>query len=177
MASSAFDITLKVTQTFFDRKSVIDRISKARRKVLSKAGAFVRKRSRSLLRRRKKPSAAGQPPSVHSKDSVATLKNILFAYEEARDSVVIGPVKLNQVNDVDGGRMTVPELMEQGGVSKILEVSRNGGRTWRRFDQRRNVREGETFRRRSATYKPRPFMGPALAAEEDAIAAMWKDAV
>ena len=85
--TQSFNMTMRAKQLFFDRRLVQNRMSKANRKALSKAGAFIRRRARSSLRRRKRVSAPGQPPSVHSTDGVATLKNILFAYEPNLESV------------------------------------------------------------------------------------------
>ena len=76
-----FVMTMRMKDFFFDRQAVKGRMTKANRKALSKAGAFIRRRARSSLRRRKKSSEPGRPPSVHTSDRVATLKNILFAYE------------------------------------------------------------------------------------------------
>lgn len=163
----AFTVDYRLKDMFFDRPEVIRRLAAAERKSLSRSGAFVRRRMRSLLRRRKRVSVAGEPPSVHSKDNVANLKNILFAFD-GKDAVVIGPVGLNQVNMVEGSSMPVPELMERGGIVRIREVSNDGGQTWRRRDLRRNAREGQKFRIRSAIYKPRPYASRALEEERKA---------
>lgn len=176
MAGNLMGLTVKATDAFFDKPGIIARIDKTRLKNLSRAGAFVRTSARSLLRRRKNPSRPGQPPTVYSRDNFATLRNILFAYDETGDEgrVIVGPVGLNQVNDVAGSRQTIPELLEKGGTNSILEVSANRGKTWKRFDRRRNIRPWEITRRRPARYEPRPFMGPALAKEQKKIMALWR---
>lgn len=118
---SDFGVKMTVKNLFFDRAMVVREIGKINAAALSKAGAFVRRRARSSLRRRKKPSAPGSPPSVHSTDNVATLKNILFAYDRQRQSVVIGPVRLNVHSATwgDEGRVfttgAVPGIHEHGG--------------------------------------------------------------
>jgi hypothetical protein len=96
---------------FFDRARVLAAADKATVRALSKAGAYVRTAARSSLRRRKRPSKPGTPPSVHA-DGFASLKTIFFAFEPGSRSVVVGPVKIN------GARTspTVPELHEFGGV-------------------------------------------------------------
>lgn len=142
-------VTYKSKAMFFDRKAVERIVGKKTAKALSKAGAFVRTRARSSLRRRKATSAAGTPPSVHSSDSVATLKNILFALNPNNLSVVVGPVKINR-------RSSVPALHEFGGSQRITE---RGGRGRSRV--------------RQANYAPRPFMAPALAAEAPKFPALW----
>lgn len=140
---------------------------------LPKIGAFVRKRARQKeLRRRKRVSVPGERPSVHSTDSVATLKNIQFAVDDAGNVVRTGPIKLNQANDVvDVGRQTVPQILEFGGTVGIKEESRADGKPWltgykwKRRDRRRGPSIERRYRTRYVTYVPRPFMGPALAAE------------
>ena len=98
----------KAKGLFFDSKAVIRQTDKATRRVLSKFGAFVRTRARSSIRKRKRPSAPGQPPSSHT----GLLKRfIYFVLEPSRKSVVIGPTKLNK----PGG---IPEVLEYGGRSR-----------------------------------------------------------
>jgi hypothetical protein len=145
-------IDMRMKDYFFDRQKVIDRMKKANRRAMSKIGAFIRRRARSSLRRRKKPSPPGKPPSVHSRDRVATLKNILFAYDPRSESLVVGPVKLGM------GPETVPQIHEFGGVVKARQVGRSG----------RSRTKHKPVRVRSIRYAPRPFMGPALEAEVDA---------
>lgn len=173
--TTSFGMTAQVKGMFFDRKLVQREVGKENAKALSKAGAFIRTTARRSMRRRKTSSPPGSPPSVHSRDKVATLRNILFAYDRRNQSVVVGPVRLNQVNMQTGGRgnIGVPELMEHGGSVSIREVSSNRGKSWRRFDNRRTPRPWETFRNRQANYEPRPFMGPALVAEAPKFPSLW----
>lgn len=182
MASQAFDITFKATKFFLDREQVRKRLGRANARALSKAGAFVRRRARTqILRRRKTVSQPGSPPSIHSRSQVATLKNILFAYDPRSNTVVVGPVKLNQATRVNGSRSTVPELLEFGGTQRIHEERYRGADTaqWYRRDLRRRVSKDKIYRARSATYQPRPFMRPALQAEIDAgtIPKAWANSV
>jgi hypothetical protein len=83
-------IDMKMKEFFFDRQKVVDAMDKASKAALSKAGAFIRQTARSSMRKRKRASEPGKPPSVH----VGTLKKLLyFAYDPAQRSVVIGPQK------------------------------------------------------------------------------------
>jgi hypothetical protein len=119
-----FAITMRMKDVFFDRAAIKNRMTKANRKPLSKAGAFIRRRARSSLRRRKKRSEPGQPPSVHTSDRVATLKNILFAYEPQAETLVVGPVRLNR-QAVLGPQLdsaTVPQVHEFGAMGGYLFV-------------------------------------------------------
>lgn len=187
-------IAMKFDKRFyFDRKAVSDIVGKEAAKALGRAGAFVQRRARSSLRRRKKISNPGNPPSVHSQDKYATLKNIQFQFVPKTMSVFVGPVKLNM-----GGSsswLPVPGLHEHGGTQRVLEWRFNAlelakkwpgwakrkstakfSNEWRRRDLRwrdasRKRRKhklsdiGVETRIRSATYAPRPFMGPALVKE------------
>jgi len=164
-------ITFKLKESFFDRPKVVAALGRARTKALSRAGAFVRRRARSSMRRRKKSSAPGQPPSAHATEG-HSLKTILFAFDRSQ-SVIVGPVQMNQVTDTIMARTTVPALHEFGETALILEkrwVPTVGQPSrWRRMDRRRSVRlydnGREETRRRAAQYAKRPFMAPALKAE------------
>jgi hypothetical protein len=82
-------IGFKITKLFFDKKAVRDKVDAGTRRVLSKFGAFVRRTARGSIRKRKKPSPPGQPPSSH----VGLLKKfIFFGYEPAKRSVVIAAI-------------------------------------------------------------------------------------
>jgi hypothetical protein len=140
-------VTLKVKEQFFDRKAVTDRVEPARASALSRAGAFIRRRAQSLMRRRKAVSGAGDPPSVHA----GQLHDLIFfAYDPAAQSVVAGPVRFR-----DG---TAPALLEFGG--EITRPAKAGGR-----------------RSRALHYTARPYMGPALRDEAENIPGVWKDSV
>lgn len=91
---------------FFDRPAVMSATDRAQRKVLSRFGAFVRRTARSSIRKRKKPSPPGQPPSSHE----GTLKkHIYFLYSPNSRSVIIGPVLL-RAKGTDA-----PRVLEEGG--------------------------------------------------------------
>lgn len=130
-------VEFKQKKFFFDRKFVASEIGAANAKALSRHGAFVQRRARSSLRRRKRVSLPGEPPSVHTDHPVASLKNIWFAYDPARQSVVIGPLRLNLHSAIWG-----PEgrTLTTGAVPGLLE---HGGR----FGQRQMRQPDGTYRR------------------------------
>ncbi len=98
----------EVKKTFFDRKAVLDPVKKANLRSLSKAGAFVRRTAKGGIRKQKKISKVGNPPSSHT----GKLKDfIFFGLDEARQSVFVGPIRLN---GTDG---EAPRLLEKSGVS------------------------------------------------------------
>ncbi len=147
-----------IKDRFFDRARVQQSISRKNLRVLSKAGAFVRQRARTKLRRRKRSAIAGQPPSVHSSDSFATLKNILFALHRDNESVVIGPRFVKRLRR--SSRQTVPELLEDGGTAQITMTKI--GDKW--LPGNRGIK-GAPTKQVTAHYAGNPFMGPSLREE------------
>lgn len=149
------NVSFEKKQLFFDRQIVMDAVGRANAKNLSKAGSFIRTSARSSLRRRKSTSPPGEPPSVHSKDRVATLKNIWFVFDPANRSVVVGPLKLNGSKLEGSDRKTVPSLHELGGVAVLKSKKR----------------------KRRARYAARPFMGPAMQRELPKFQGLWANSV
>ena len=140
-------IRFEITKLFFDKKAVRDKVDAGTRRVLSKFGAFVRRTARSSIRKRKRASRPGQPPSSHT----GLLKKfIFFGYEPAKRSVVIGPVRLTQK-----GRGEAPSLLEYGGSTKVKHRGT----------------------RKRAKVRPRPFMRPAFEKEQPKLPAMWRDSI
>jgi len=151
----ALSFGLKIDQaksTFFDRAKVKRAMNRKQRGVFMKFGAFVRRRAKSSIRKRKRVSQPGQPPSSHT----GLLKRmIFFGYDQLNESVAIGPVKLNQKTG------NAPESLEFGGQSSTLDVGAKGKR-----------------RRRTFKIEPRPFMRPAFKIEqEQSLPAMWRGGI
>ena len=141
------NIGFEIKQLFFDRQAVISRVDPATRKVLSKFGAFVRRTAKGSIRRRRKASTPGTPPSSHT----GLLKKfIFFGYDADASSVVIGPTRLDR-----RGQGEAPSLLEYGGQTTL-------------------VRRGK---RERAAYRARPYMGPAFDKEQPKLPAMWRDSV
>jgi hypothetical protein len=81
---------------------------------------------------------------------VGLLKKLLFfGYDAGRKSVVIGPTPLH-------GTAEAPPLLEYGGRARVKD------------------RKGRSV---LATYRPRPFMGPAFEREKPKLPAMWADSI
>jgi len=140
-------ISMKFKQMFFTSKAVLSATDRATRRVLSKFGAYVRRTAKSSIRKRKAISRPGKPPSSHT----GLLKRfILFGYDPAKRSVVIGPLRLTR-----GGRGDAPRALEEGGTS-------------------RTVRRG---RKKRVKIKARPFMGPAMEREKPKLPQMWRNSV
>ncbi len=149
----------KVKGLFFDAPKVMRSVDRATRQVLSKFGSFVRRTAKSSIRKRKKASAPGSPPSSHT----GLLKRfIYFAYEPEKQSVIIGPAKLN------AKEAGTPERLERsGGPTTIVN------RVFRRRDGRNRI----VKKTRTIQIAPRPFMGPAMNKELPKLSAMWRDSV
>jgi len=142
----ALDIRIK--DLFFDREVVKRAVDRAKRDVLSKAGAFIRQAARTSIRKRKGTSKPGQPPFSHE-GSLRRL--ILFGYDRPAESVVIGPVGFRSSH--------APQTLEFGGVAEAP-------RWWRKKLKKKRIR-----------IRPRAFMGPALEKERDKLPAMWAGSV
>ena len=113
------DFGFEITKLFFDKKAVTNKVDAGTRRVLSKFGAFVRRTAQSSIRKRKRISKPGEPPSSH----IGLLKKfIFFDYNPDSRSVVIGPVRLSQ-----NGRGEAPSLLEHGGMGK---VGKHRARSW-----------------------------------------------
>jgi len=177
-----FDFKLeKFKGTFFNSDAVKAAVDAATRRVLSKLGAFVRTAAKSSIRKRKRPSKPGKPPSSHQGD-LRTF--IYFGYDTRKQSVVIGPVERNKVylngagQPLDG---TVPEILEYGGKITVLERYSKLFNEWLpvslRSLRRRDPGDTTPVRRRVATIAARPFMHPALKQEVPKLPAMWLDSV
>ena len=139
--------SLKIKSLFFDSPKVVRAVDKSTRRVLSRFGAFVRRSAKQSIRKRKKASAPGSPPSSHT----GLLKRfIFFGYDRQKDSVVIGPIRLT-----DNNRGQAPSILEYGGRTTV---------------------EGKKQKTR-VRIRSRPFMGPAFEKEKTNLPALWKDSV
>ena len=167
---ATFSMTYSVKDAFFDREAVISVIGKSEAKELSRIGAYIRQTARTkVLRFRNRSSRPGEAPSVHSRDKVRSLRNILFAYDKVKHAVIVGPVKLNAVNvRFDGSSDPVPKILEFGGPVVIHEERKAGSTKWYRRDLRATQTDNKDYRTRVANYEPRPFMKTALEIEINA---------
>lgn len=131
-----------VSGKFFDSKVVMSATDRAERRILSRAGAYVRRISRSSIRKRKKTSEPGKPPT----NRIGTLKKLIFfTYDTNRKSVVIGPMKF--------GKGEAPKALEEGGTITV-EVPT--------IERRNGVRRIKSIKRERTTIKNRPYMKPAF---------------
>jgi len=124
---------------FFDKPKVAKAMDAATKRALSEMGAFIRRTARTSIRKSKKTSLPGKPPRSHSG---LLKKGIMFSYDAARKSVIIGPELIPSARRARPDT-TVPNVLEYGG--------------------------GVTFMRRKRVKRvriaPRPFMRPAMQKE------------
>lgn len=139
-------ITMRIKDQFFDRPAVQKSMLEVERGALSKAAAFIWRRARSSMRKRKRSSKPGQPPSVHE----GSLRKMLyFGWDTQTRSALIGPVGFNGSN--------VPETLEYGGT--VTQTRKRWGKTITK----------------TVTIAPRPYMGPAFDKEREKIPANFRD--
>ena len=142
-------IDMQIKSLFFDRPKVQRAMDRAKRRRLSRAGAFIRQRARTSIRKRKRQSRPGQPPSSHT----GLLRRfILFGYDRRSDSVVVGPVGFR--------RSRAPNVLEFGGRTTV-----------------ESRRRGERRQKRTVRIAARPYMRPALEKERSQLPAVWRNSV
>lgn len=180
---------------WFNSDLVKSKMDAATIRALARAGGLVRIIARRSMKRRAKPSPAGQPPRVVQ----GGIKNNLeFAAELGGFQVVVGPVGF--------GRAIAPSMLEYGGWSatgnirvlgrdsseimgRVPRVDASGFvrvRTkkghprhpgWRKISVDTWRREtGKEFHvvKQTTPMKPRPFMAPALDQAKDRIPDEWR---
>ena len=144
---------MRIRRLFFDRKAVRRSVDRARRRSLSRAGAFVRQRARTSMRRRKGSAPPGKPPYAHE-GSLRRL--VFFAYDRGSESVFVGPVGFR--------KSKAPSTLEFGGRVTIKQ-------------RRRRANGKRIITSRRVRIKPRPFMAPALAREISQLPKAWRNSV
>jgi hypothetical protein len=176
-------------EMFFDRVAVESKTQAAKLKIQSRFGAYVARRARTSMRRRKKGSSTpGQPPFA----KVGLMRDrLFFGYDQATDSVVVGPEGLGK----NPGE--VPRLHEFGGVASngLLPVpiafsrlppgvrarlaieAKKKNLLLRDYLRTHVVPEVEAERAYPRVYKKRPFMRPALEAELPKFAGLFRGEV
>jgi hypothetical protein len=97
----------------------------------------------------RKRKAASAPGQPPSSHVGTLRRNIFFGFDTAARSVVIGPTPIRS-------EVEAPPLLEYGGRA------------------RRKDRKGKTV---TATYRARPFMGPAMEKELPKLPAMWANSI
>lgn len=175
--ASAISVTAEMKLLFFDTEAVIRETERKERTALIRIGSAIRRTARSSIRSRKrKPrdaagskgrkgldaSRPGSPPLSWEKE-VPNLRTIFFVYDASKKSVFVGPLKLQKA--ARNGTSDVPGVLESGGVAEIIESQYRAGERWYPGVPKRRGPNVKT-RKRRASYQARPFMGPALDANQ-----------
>lgn len=146
-------IDMRIKAMFFDRPQVQKAVSHANRRALSRAGAFVRTRARTSMRKRRGTSRPGQPPYAHEG---SLRRMILFGYEPSRETVVVGPVGFRSSD--------APNVLEFGGRTTVVR-------------RRRSSRMGQRVIKTRVRIAARPYMAPALDKERPNLPPLWRNSV
>jgi len=156
-------VTMRFKMAFFNTKAVSDALDPVTREALAHAGAAIRMTARRSIRKRKSISKPGSPPSSHA----GHLRRLLFyAFDRMAETVVVGPVPFKEG--------TAPATLEAGGSVTTRKTTLIRGEQGR--NRSGHFTAGEWQRVPAGTrltYRPRPFMGPALAKVEPRVAGFW----
>lgn len=181
---------------FFDAEAVLKKMDRATARVMSRFGAFVRRRAQTSIRYRLKPAPPGQPPSAHKtvmrpktnrRTGVTRMQPssplrdlIFFAYSAESQTVIVGPaIFAGSHARLQPTRGTIPETLERGGVlrgeGRTLFMAQAAGRN----SAGRFVSKGKRAvrLRGNISIAARPFMGPALEAELPKLAPMYANSL
>jgi hypothetical protein len=180
-------LKLNAKDMFFDRPKVMKMMDEAESKAFNRIGGRIRTFAIRGMRSQKKPkkkvyvprpSAPGQPPKRHVANG-SGLSKIWYIYDRRHHRVLIGPLKFNWS---EYPQATVPQLHEFGGTVSINEADYSNGwgePKWYRVGKRGLARaraEKRPVRTRQAKYPARPFMRPALDANQSFILDSWSGA-
>jgi hypothetical protein len=146
-------IKIKYKPLFFNTRKLRLLVDEAAIRSMSRFGAYVRTTARRSIRKRKKPSLPGKPPSSHT----GLLKRFIwFGYDPARRSVAIGPAKLNLPGET-------PHVLEHGGrnVTTVKYKRKSGPKKSKRI----------------VKVRPRPFMQPALEENREQLPKIFRDSI
>ena len=189
-----FSFKTPTTRTLirFDDKRIEGMMDRADRRNLSRAGAFTRATARQSIRKRKKPSKPGKPPSSH----IGTLRNLIFfAWDPWTHTMVVGPFRTppssapRRRRTVMVDRKTGAEVLEKGGrvirmIPKYAHKRRKRGARQRSGAEVRRIQQyyesrgsHQEYLRRLITVQPRPFMSAALAKEMPKFPQLWSDSI
>lgn len=165
----------EVTKMFLRTDEIVKSVNRERMRRLVRAGAYVWRAQRNLIRKRNKPSQAGSPPHGHGDQLLR--KNIFFHYDRAADSVVIGPALLNRSRpnrDGEPTRGTTPLVLDEGGSIFKLDYQASDGVWWRTSNRNSKWREGMPTRLVEMRIGPRPYKQRAIDSAIRALPSMFR---
>ena len=125
-----------------------DELSPEQRLIFAKRVRNAKRRGLAPPKLPMRPSLPGQPPADQTK---VLKRTILFGYDEASKSVVVGPI-LRSSSKGTGTGVPVPLVLEVGGKTRSFDGS-------------------------SGMVKARPFMKPALDSEMPKFPDLWRNSL
>jgi hypothetical protein len=197
---------------FFDRQKLVGQMSKAQRRALNRAGATIRTIAKRSMRPRRLgiASAPGQPPYRHRHKggkgvSEGLYKSILYGYDSATESVVIGPsstwgpgvhrlMETHEFGGTERKKNARRRIRKVGGSGEVRIGKTRSSKTVKNtlrgnvhvtYAKIRTQQQAALANRINAelygptilhsVYPPRPTMGPALAQVAPRLPAMIRD--
>jgi len=159
-------------KNFFDREAVKKALGAKNAAILGRFGSFVKNRARQSMRRRKKPSPPGTPPSAHSGKGFPKgplLKTLMrHEWDPTTKSVVIGPKgqsgKLAPSLQEFGGDRIIRYRPSKVGPSKICTPAQKAA-YHRKCKDGSIVVEKRPLTTKTIHLPKRPYMKPALLGE------------
>lgn len=154
-----------------DIKAISKALEDKEQKILEKFGRYVATTAKRSMRTRKKPSAAGSPPSAHNDGRTRygpLLKKLYGAYwDPTTRSIIVGPKGQAGKN--------APSLQEYGGT-KIIKIKKIPPKSGRKATPaqaaayKRKLKDGSIVKKapvietKTVHLPARPYSRPALAA-------------
>ena len=165
MVKKFFGLNSKLAfENFFDREKVINAVGRKTAAAMTHIGGTTRKTARRSIKKATS-TTLHSPPGKPVRTQTGTYKKartILFEYDERKQVMICGPVKLPKKTSIRPQGKTTPQLLEEGGTARaskpvfirVRAKKRKRGQkkfVWRRLPK-------GTFK-----YKPRPTMKLAQA--------------
>lgn len=157
-------LNIKVAiKNFFREDMVIGAVDRAEIRAMRWQGGYVRKAAQESITRPTRKSARSAPGKPPFSQTGRLKKSILFSYDKASHSVVVGPTLFSSKHGV------IPGTLEHGGTTSVKAMRVefvNGKKVF-----------VPTGGRKTIKVKPRPFMRPALERSQDALVSIWNKSV
>ncbi|QDT10732.1 hypothetical protein [Planctomycetes bacterium K23_9] len=179
------------TRVRFDSGQVKKKVNTANFRSLGQAAGAIRLTAKRSIRKRKKSSSPGSPPHTQT----GMLRRVLrYEVDRVREQAFIGPVneiagRLWNLHEFGGivtkrrklkrhrfrvGQHGPIRAKQPGKFARVLLLTAAQAHRATRLIEEENERRGATKPRR---YPKRPFMKPALAANQARLPKFWRDSV
>lgn len=179
------------TRVRFESGQIKKKVNQANFRSLGHAAATIRKTAKRSIRKRKKPSSPGSPPHTQT----GMLRRVLrYEVDREREQAVIGPVneiagRLWNLHEFGGvatkrrklkrhrfrvGQHGPIRVVRPGKFARTLLLTAAQAHRATRLIEEENQRRGASKPRR---YPNRPFMKPALSANQARLPKFWRDSV